>query len=546
MRLRHAAAGLVLAAASLLLPAALLADEPAPPVVRAIEIEGAHAFSRADILRALRMKPGAPLRRTPEAVAALLEDRYQLRGLPAAKVQARFDQATGTLAIAVDEGRIAAVDIEGLGEGDSARVREALGLEPGTVLRDAEVASGLRRLRNLSEGAFETVGEPPYAFEHRGDGVRVRVKLRRRTAALGLILFNSISPAPIYSRVEGWTPSLGAEVTLFDHQAFNHLSAYALGGYGLSSDHARFALGARKPVGPHRLVTLGYEFHDLTDTDDVFRIFGLESWPGTPIYFEAFQDFYQRRGHEAYAFARPSPRLHLGVSFRADEYTSLPVVSGDAEKWPNPPIDDGDMRSLLLTARWAWDDSLYAEWPLEKNSYLMRTLQGDLFQRYQGIRAEATLEVADADALGGDFTFRRLTGQVRGAHRVSARQTLLGRLLFGVGSDTLPAQRRFALGGMGTLRGRDTKAFAGGDSQLMVTVEHAFEPAGLWPAVIGFYDGGRIAIDGVGSGWKSDLGVGLAWPPSGRRLARVDLGFALNREPGEPTARVTAVVLLPF
>jgi outer membrane protein insertion porin family len=544
MRLRRAAAGWVLAVLSLL-PATLRADEPPAPVVRAIEIEGAVAFSRADVLRALRVKVGAPLRRSPDVLAALLKDRYQLRGLPAADVKARFDESTGTLAIAVDEGRIASVEIEGLGEQDSARVREALGLEPGTVLRDDEVASGLRRLRNLSEGAFDTVGEPPYEFERSGDGVRVRLKLRRRTGAVGLILFNSLSPAPIYSRVEGWTPSLGADLTLFDHQGFNHLSAYALAGYGFSSDHARFAIGARKPVGPHRLVTLGYEFHDLTDTDDVFRIFGVESWPGTGIYFEAFQDFYERRGHEAYAFARPSPRLHLGVSFRADEYTSLPVVSGDAERWPNPRIDDGDMRSLLFTARWAWDDALYAEWPLEKNAYLMRSLQGDFFQRYQGIRAEATLEVAD-DALGGDFTFTRLTGQLRGAHRLSTYHTLFGRVLFGVGSNTLPAQRRFALGGMGTLRGRDTKAFAGGDSQLMLTVEHAFEPAGPWPALIGFYDGGRIAIDGAGSGWKNDLGVGLAWPPNGRRLGRIDVGFALNREPGEPTARVTGHILLPF
>ena len=268
MRLCQAVAGPILAAASLL-PATSHAEEPAAPVVRSIEIEGATALSRADILRALRLKPGAALRRTPEEIAALLEDRYHLRGLPAARVAARFDPETGALTIAVDEGRIVAVEIEGLGEGDSARVREALGLEPGTVLRDAEVASGLRRLRDLSEGAFDTVERA---------AVRDRAQRRRRARArqaeasgrsgLGLVLYNSITPLPLYSRVEGWSPALGGEVTLFDHSSFNHLTAYAIGGYGLSSDHGRFALGARKPVGPHRLVTLGYEFHDLTDSDD--------------------------------------------------------------------------------------------------------------------------------------------------------------------------------------------------------------------------------------------------------------------------------------
>ncbi len=545
MRLPHAVAGLVLAAASLL-PSAARADEPGPPVVRAIEIEGASAFSRAEILRALRLKPGGTLRRTPEAIETLLEDRYELRGLPAAQVTARFDAASGTLVIAVDEGRIVAVEIEGLGEDDSARVREALGLEPGTVLRDAEVASGLRRLRDLSEGAFDTVEDPPYAIERSGDGVRVRVKLKKRQAGLGLILYNSVTPMPLYSRVEGWSPALGGEVTLFDHSSFNHLTAYAIGGYGLSSDHARFALGARKPVGPHRLVTLGYEFHDLTDSDDAMRLNGLERWPGMLIWFEALDDFYQRRGHEAYAFARPSPNLHLGASFRADDFTSLPVTSGDAEKWPNPPVQEGAMHSLVFTARWSWDTGLYPDWPFERNSYLVRSLQGDLFQRDQGVRAEATLEVADEDALGGDFTFHRVVAHVRGAHALSPRQTLFGRVLLGFGGGSLPSQRRFALGGMGTLRGRDTKAFADGDEVALVTAEYAFEPVRTWPAVIGFYDGGRVGSDGAGSGWKNDVGVGLAWPPGGRRLGRIDLGFPLNREPGEPTARVTGYILLPF
>lgn len=545
MRLRRAAALLTLAAASLL-PADGRAAEPTAPVVRTIEIEGATAFSRAEILRALRLKPGAPMRRTPEAVEALLQDRYELRGLPAARVQARFDAGSGTLKIAIDEGRIVAVDIDGLGEDDSASVREALGLEPGTVLRDAEVASGLRRLRDLSEGAFDTVGDPPYEIERSGDGVRVRLKLRKRQAGLGLILYNSISPMPLYSRVEGWAPSLGGEVTLFDHSSFNHLTAYAIGGYGLSSDHARFAVGARRPVGPHRLVTLGYEFHDLTDSDDFLRLAGVERWPGTLIWFEALDDFYERRGHEAYAFTRPSPNLHLGVSFRADDFTSLPVTSGDAEKWPNPPVQEGAMRSLVFTARWSWDGPLYPDWPLERNAYLVRSLQGDLFQRDQGVRAEAAFEVADEDALGGDFTFHRLVAHVRGAHALSPRQTLFGRVLVGFGGGSLPSQRRFALGGMGTLRGRDTKAFANGDQATLVTAEYAFEPVRIWPAVIGFYDGGRVSTDGSGSGWKNDLGVGLAWPPGGRRLGRIDVGFPLNRDAGEPAARVTGYILLPF
>lgn len=521
------------------------AQEAAPPVLKAVEIDGADLFTRADVLRALRLRTGAPLRRSPDALAAVLEDRYRLRGLPAASVRARFDAGSGTLSLTVDEGRVASVEIEGLSEEDSRRVRETLAIEPGTVLRDAEVSSGLRRLRDVSDGAFDTVEEPPYSIERGDAGVRVRVKLVRRTLAVRPVLFGPIVPSPLFTRIDGWALPLGAELTLFDHRAFDHLNVYAVGTYGLASERGRFALGARKPVFGRRRLTLGYEFHDLTDTDDFFRVNGLERWPGTPLYFETLADYYRRRGHEAYAFWRPSPNLHAGVSYRADRFESLPVGIDDEDIRPNPPVADGPMRSLLVTGRWSWDSGLSPDWAAERDSFLLRSLQGDLFQRDQAVRAEGTLEVADADALGGDFTFTRFVGQLRAARRVSAHQTLFGRLLLGRSGGDLPPQRRFALGGEGALRGRPTKAYEG-DQVALVTVEHAYEPL-RWPAVIVFYEGGQTSSDTGSSGWKSDVGVALAWPPGGRRLGRIDVGFPVGgREPGESKARVTGHILLPF
>jgi outer membrane protein assembly factor BamA len=517
--------------------------QDAPPVLKAVEIDGAVLFTRADVLRTLRLRPGAPMRRAPDALAALLEDRYRVRGLPAASVRARFDAATGTLTLTVDEGRIASVEIEGLSEPDSRRVRETLAIEPGTVLRDAEVSSGLRRLRDVSEGAFDTVEEPPYAIERGADGVRVRMKLERRAIAIRPVLFGPIMPAPLFSRVDGWALPFGAEATLFDHARFDHLNVYAIGAYGLSSERARFALGARKPVFGRRRLVLGYEFHDLTDADDFFRVAGLERWPGTPIYFDTFEDYYRRRGHEAYAFWRPSPNLHVGVSYRADRFESLPIAIDADDVRPNPPVTDGRMRSLLATGRWSWDGGLSPDWTAERDSFLLRSLQGDLFQRDQAVRAEGTLEVADG--LGGDFAFTRFVGQLRGARRVGTHQTLFGRVLLGRSGGDLPPQRRFALGGEGALRGRPTKAYQG-DQVALVTVEHAYEPL-LWPAVIAFYEGGRTSSDAGGSGWKSDVGLGLAWPPGGRRLGRIDVAFPVGgRAPGESRARVTGHILLPF
>ena len=41
-------------------------------------------------------------------------------------------------------------------------------------------------------------------------------------------------------------------------------------------------------------------------------------------------DYFRRRGDEAYLFVRPAPRIHLGVSFRSDRHQSLRDLSGMA------------------------------------------------------------------------------------------------------------------------------------------------------------------------------------------------------------------------
>jgi outer membrane protein assembly factor BamA len=121
-----------------------------------------------------------------------------------------------------------------------------------------------------------------------------------------------------------------------------------------------------------------------------------------------------------------------------------------------------------------------------------------------------------------------------------------GRVLLGLGSDGLPAQRRFALGGMGTLRGRELRQVSG-DNMALVTAEYSFEPGSPWPALALFYDGGSAWSSGVtGRGWLSDVGVGLVWPGGGRRLARLDVALPLNDPGSERKLRVTGHLLLPF
>jgi Omp85 superfamily domain len=538
---------------TLLLLLALLAPAtpPAEPVpVRTVALECATVFDLATVQRLIGFDPERGLRRDAASAAAALESAYHIRGYPAAKVGARLEPEGGVLTLVVDEGRLAAVAVDGVGERAARRALEAMALQTGGVLDDAEVARALRRLEERAGGAFETRGDPPYTVERGPEGARLVVHLVPRRGQLRLGP-GGTGRASLYNRVDGYAPGMRTGVTVFDHGSLNHLDLYGHLTYGFAADRASFALGGRKPVGPGRLVTLGYEFHDFTDTDDTFRGRLPVTPPGRHIFFSIFEDYFRRRGHEAFAFARLGPRAHLGVSYRADTHESLPLEADgsfffDKEPPPNPPIADGRARSLLFTLRATGGETLFNEPQIEADSFLVRDPYGTRFWRDEGWRAEATFEWADPDQLGGDLDFHRFVGHLRGARALAPGHHVNGRVLLGLGSDGLPAQRRFALGGMGTLRGRELRQVSG-DNMALVTAEYSFEPGSPWPALALFYDGGSAWSSGVtGRGWLSDVGVGLVWPGGGRRLARLDVALPLNDPGSERKLRVTGHLLLPF
>ena len=535
--------------AALLAAALAAAPEPGPTVVRSIEVHGATAYDLKSILRILRVKPGAELRRPPAALAETLERRYHIIGFPAARVTASFDAATGTLSVDVDEGRLATVEVDGIQGASRRRVLDVLDIRPGRPVKERDISGALSRLERLSGGAYVSTADPPYTIEPGPDGVKLTLHLRRRAARLRLTP-GGPATASLYNRVDGLNLGANARGTLFDPVSFDHPEVYAQGAYGFSSHRLRYALGALKPFGPDRRFTVGYEYHDLTDNDDAFRRRTVEDVPGSRVYFTIFEDYYRRRGHQAYAFARLTPRLQIGSLWRSDHYRSLPVTAGDqllfsSERTPNRPVQDGRMRSLLGVARWVWKGDLYDGWPEERESLLVRNPYGTTFLREQQARVEGSVEVA-SPGLGGDFDFRRFIGQARAASVFSPRQALMLRGLVGVGTGELPPQRRFYVGGLGTLRGYARDQF-GGDHMVVTTAEYWLYPTSPWPGLVFFYDGGTAWDRGrPRPGWKSDVGAGIDWPGGGRGYVRVDVGFPLDREPSNKRAYVTGLIRFPF
>jgi hypothetical protein len=527
------------------------APSPAPPRrVEAIELTGVTRFDKETVWQTMGVKPGGTLRRDPADLARLVEEHYRTLGYAAVEVQARFDEAAGVLRLAVDEGLLKSVDVQGVRESEKARVLSLVELKPGQAFNDEGVADALRRLESDSSGAFEAVGDPPYTLRREDDGVRLTLTLRHRSASVG-IGPGGIGVAALYNRVDGFAPGVTARSLIFWPSAFNPIELYGHAHYAFSDERVPYALGALKRFGARGPLVLGYEHHDFTDNDHVYRANGVEQLHGWHFFFTTFQDYYRRKGDEAYLFVRPSDRFQLGVNFRSDRFDSQPVVSDNflffrQDPPPNPPVAEGLSRSFLFTARWSWKEPLFPDWGPERNAFLVRDPYGTAFVRHQVLRAEGTLEVADADALGGVFTFTRFTGHVRGAARLSLRHTLLGRVTVGLGSQDLPPQRRFSLGGNGTLRGRERDDVTG-DSMLLTSGEWHIEPNSPWPALIVFYDGGSAWDEGAPRPqWRHDAGLGLTWPPGESRFIRMDVGFPLNTLGGSRSARVTGFVRVPF
>jgi hemolysin activation/secretion protein len=181
----------------------------------------------------------------------------------------------------------------------------------------------------------------------------------------------------------------------------------------------------------------------------------------------------------------------------------------------------------------------------ERESFVVRNPYGDRFRRDQDVKVDASFELGGSTDTGG-ASYRRFIGHVRARRDLSPTIAVDGRLLLGLGTDGLPPQRRFALGGAGTLRGYSLKTF-GGDDTVLATLEGRLHLPSRWPDLIGFYDGGAAWTRGVsGAGWRDDVGIGLEWPGGGNGRLRVDGAFALRPPPGQDRARVYATLVLPF
>jgi hypothetical protein len=532
------------------------AVQPAPPV-REVRITGTRELSEEVVRRAARIDTGGPLTGTVEHVSDSVERKYRDEGYTFARAKASFDPASGVLTIDVDEGIIGGVEFQGIDQTLAGKFAVDFALRAGDVFNRTRAQQALDALLQQTRGAVRpgrldqdasTFTEsrdthPRRAFFDIVDrnGQRVLLVGLREPSGRFKIVPDLGEREDWFSAVDGFVPSLGFGAAVFDHDHFNH--AYVAGhlSYKLAAKRAGYALGFERPVFGSARLYLGGELHDLTASDDQWQVSPTEASLAAVGPRRSFRDYYRRRGVQVSGAWRVHPQVELLMAWRGERQEPLAIASGfsvwngDEPFRPNRAALDGRMNALVLGASvdgHGFDreslEATYRRHQLE-TPFGERLSEADESRDFSALwRIDWTSELSTPGILHSDFDFRRhiLSGRARVS--LSPHQDFGVRVIGGWSEGTLPPQREFAIGGIGSVHGYDFKE-AVGDSMALVNLEYSLG----WRSgvkLFGFYDAGRVGPQqGLAvrdTPWLKGVGWGI-----GAGDVRIDFGYKVAAVP---------------
>jgi hypothetical protein len=485
-----------------------------------------------------------PLPEGPDALATRLQRWYRNQGYAAAVVEASFDESTRTLKVTIREGRVDEILFQGIRQQHAERFASEFAIQPGDVYNTREVRTAVDALLAVSRGAIVTGAvapaydepspekdgrwRPPFALvDIEGRNVLV-VALRERSGAGGW-LFGTDGREDSFSPVDGLNAAVGFQATAFDHSSFNNVYVRGFVSYKFSRETSGYSAGLERPFLPSGRLFLGAEIHDLTASDDHWRLSPVEQSLMAVGFKETFKDYYRRRGYQVHAAVLLHPAHEAVVQWRDERHQALDNETGfslfrrDTEYRANEPAAGGRLRAVLFG--YAWESrGFQVRSPGDAyQRHLLERLHGSPRPRVPGWRAEWSSEVA-VPGWGGDFEFSRHILNIRRYERLSPRQDLNGRLIVGWSGGTLPPQREFAVGGVGSVRGHTFKE-SSGEALTVANFEYLF---GSNLRGVFFFDAGRVfrPLRGSHDGWLTAAGAGVELRNSIRLEAAWPLGGA--------------------
>jgi outer membrane protein insertion porin family len=529
------------------------AQDPPPqglaPVLQRLVIENATVFSPEDVAWLLHLRTGARLPASPEEIADRVKRLYEKEGYTATTVSQRFDESSGTLTLTVNETRIDDLQVRGASAPLERRIRqefERSDIRAGQPFNATAVGRAVGRAIAATHGAF-TLGDIDLVDV---DGRQVvMVPVRRRQGDFD-VTTGADGREDFYSPVDGLVPAVGFTAVAYDRSGFNYTLVNGFASWKFGRDAAGFSLGVERPLLSDTRLFLGTEVHDLTASDDIWRISSGEQLLAAVGVKRTFRDYYRRRGMQVFGGFRPSRQQEVLTSVRWDRHEPLAnevdfsLFRRGTEFRANPLVGDAELNAVVLA--YTFDTR-----GLDRQSLRQRYVQhlaDDLFRnvrrRSAGLRVDWSSEIAGR-GLGGDYEFTRHILNARTVLPIGARQSIAARGLFGWSDGDVPLERQFAVGGLGSVRGHPFKASAGSGMTLL-NAEYALDLEGPAAGQDGglklllMFDAGHARDPIRGSDdWMKGVGFGVqagplrfewAWdtergPKSGQLFLRLGRGF---------------------
>src|SRR5262249_36716274 len=146
------------------------------------------------------------------------------------------------------------------------------------------------------------------------DGIDLQTRSGRRVVVIHIeekhtrFRFRSSSEAreDFFSPVDGFSPNLSLGLTLLDPERFHNTLIAGHVTYKFARDYAGYSLGFQHRIVAKPKIFFGAEIHDLTASDDFWRLTTTEQSVVALAFRNTFRDYYQRKGQQAFVALMPS------------------------------------------------------------------------------------------------------------------------------------------------------------------------------------------------------------------------------------------------
>jgi hypothetical protein len=342
-----------------------------------------------------------------------------------------------------------------------ARVEGTILVVGGSVIgkEDAFIGGDVRVYRQLL--AYRRDGDRLIAAGSSEEDVRWwKRRDRWRTHGYSEIRFAS---ARTYNRVEGLPLYLGPSFAR--NLGWGRFSVDAFGVLRTSDrlvwngDNVGHSVKAELKVGYDRGFAVGGKLFDIVDAVEPWQLSDTEVGLGSFLLHRDFRDYFGRHGGSGYVSFFPDRAITLTASLSDQLWASRTAhdpysLFRNADDWrENPLMDEGRFRIANFTLQIDTRNDYRAPWT---GWYLIADVEhgsGEL------ARVAAT-STGVRDVAPGPSHYQRGFLDLRRYNRVSPEGQLNIRLVAGgwLGGDPLPLERRFSLGGPGTLPGFDFRS----------------------------------------------------------------------------------------